>query len=198
MWEEGRRRFFSRVRRFCALGAPYYLDGLNLLLFFAWRFRCHSQCRQQNIVLEQEKERPASELAAGSPGWRTIGAFASGNNRPTTLNNIVGGNPWLYRNRRRRARVKSGGPASHQSSPEIRRAGERCTRNSSIRFSCLVDACARGGGQAHLHQGHWSAGNEIVYWLQSLPSHVGITVSETSEMTVVSAEKPAQLQAGSS
>jgi signal transduction histidine kinase len=135
------------------------------------------------IVLEQEKERLQASLQKARR-METIGAFASG--IAHNFNNIVGA--ILGYTEIADARVKSGGQQA-TSLAEIRRAGERAGE--------LVDQILTFG-----RRGEGSRERICVKALvaetkslldASLPSHVGTMVSETSEVTVISAE-PAQLQ----
>lgn len=135
------------------------------------------------IVLEQEKERLQASLQQARR-METIGAFASG--IAHNVNNIVGA--ILGYTEIADARVRSGGQQA-ASLAEIRRAGERARE--------LVDQILtfgrRGEGRRERICIKALVAETKSLLAASLPSHVGITVSETSEMTVVSAE-PAQLQ----
>jgi signal transduction histidine kinase len=135
------------------------------------------------IVLEQEKERLQASLQQARR-METIGAFASG--IAHNFNNIVGA--ILGYTEIADARVRSGGQQA-ASLAEIRRAGERARE--------LVDQILtfgrRGEGRRQRICIKALVAETKSLLAASLPSHVGITVSETSEMTVVSAE-PAQLQ----
>src|ERR1700682_2276040 len=114
----------------------------------------------------------------------TLGAFASG--IAHNFNNIVGA--ILGYTEMADARVKSGGqPAA--SLAEIRRAGERARElvNQILTFG------RRGEGRRERICIKALVAETKTMLAASLPSHVGIAMSETSEMTVVSAE-PAQLQ----
>jgi signal transduction histidine kinase len=134
------------------------------------------------IVLEQKERLQASLQQARR--METIGAFASG--IAHNFNNIVGA--ILGYTEIADARVRSGGQQA-ASLAEIRRAGERARQ--------LVDQILtfgrRGEGRRERICIRALVGETKSLLAASLPSHVGITVSETSEMTVVSAE-PAQLQ----
>jgi signal transduction histidine kinase len=135
------------------------------------------------VILEREKER----LEAGLQQARrmeTIGTFASG--IAHNFNNIVGA--ILGYTEMADAGVKSEGqPAA--SLVEIRRAGERARE--------LVDQILnfgrRAGGRREQICIKAVVAEAKSLLAASLPFHVGIVVSETSEMTVVSAE-PALLQ----
>src|ERR1700737_3778402 len=135
------------------------------------------------IVLEQEKERLQASLQKARR-METIGAFASG--IAHNFNNIVGA--ILGYTEIADARVRSGGQQA-TSLAEIRRAGERARE--------LVDQILtfgrRGEGRRERICVKALVAETKSLLAASLPPHVGITVSETSEMTVVSAE-PAQLQ----
>jgi signal transduction histidine kinase len=135
------------------------------------------------IVLEQEKERLQASLQQARR-METIGAFASG--IAHNFNNIVGA--ILGYTEMADARVRSGGGQT-SSLAEIRRAGERARE--------LVDQILtfgrRGEGRRERICIKALVAETKSLLAASLPSHVGITVSETSEVTVVSAE-PAQLQ----
>jgi signal transduction histidine kinase len=135
------------------------------------------------IVLEQEKERLQASLQQARR-METIGAFASG--IAHNFNNIVGA--ILGYTEMADARVRSGGQQA-ASLAEIRRAGERARE--------LVDQILtfgrRGEGRRERICIKALVAETKSLLAASLPSHVGITVSEISEMTVVSAE-PAQLQ----
>jgi CheY-like chemotaxis protein len=114
----------------------------------------------------------------------TIGAFASG--IAHNFNNIVGA--ILGHTEMADAQVRSGRrPAGNLA--EIRRAGERAGE--------LVDQILRFGRRSERRRERIDVKALITEtkWLlaASLPSHVGLTVSETSDATAVSAE-PAQLQ----
>jgi signal transduction histidine kinase len=135
------------------------------------------------ILLEQEKDRLESSLRQARQ-METIGTFASG--IAHNFNNIIGA--ILGYTEMADARVKSGNrPAA--SLVEIRRAGERARE--------LVDQILtfgrRGEGRRERICIKALVAETQSLLAASLPSHVGITVSETSEKTVVSAE-PAQLQ----
>jgi signal transduction histidine kinase len=135
------------------------------------------------IVLEQEKERLQASLQQARR-METIGAFASG--IAHNFNNIVGA--ILGHTEIADAGVKSGGPPA-ASLAEIRRAGERARElvNQILTFG------RRGEGRRERICIKALVAETKTLLAASLPSHVGIAVSETSEMTVVSAE-PAQLQ----
>src|SRR3979411_1219791 len=135
------------------------------------------------IVLEQEKERLQASLQKARR-METIGAFASG--IAHNFNNIVGailGYTHSALPRERMGRRPAGNLA------EIRRAGERAGE--------LVDQILRFGRRSERRRERIDVKALITEtkWLlaASLPSHVGLTVSETSDATAVSAE-PAQLQ----
>lgn len=135
------------------------------------------------INLEQEKERLQANLLQARR-METIGAFASG--IAHNFNNIVGA--ILGHTEMADAQVRSGRrPAGNLA--EIRRAGERAGE--------LVDQILRFGRRSERRRERIDVKALITEtkWLlaASLPSHVGLTVSETSDATVVSAE-PAQLQ----
>jgi signal transduction histidine kinase/CheY-like chemotaxis protein len=135
------------------------------------------------VVLEQEKERLEASLQQARR-METIGTFASG--IAHNFNNIVGA--ILGYAEMADARVKSEGhPAA--SLAEIRRAGERARE--------LVDQILtfgrRGEGRREPICIKALVAEAKSLLAASLPSHIGITVSETTELTVVSAE-PAQLQ----
>jgi signal transduction histidine kinase/CheY-like chemotaxis protein len=135
------------------------------------------------IVLEQEKERLQASLQQARR-METIGAFASG--IAHNFNNIVGA--ILGYTEIADARVRSGGQQA-ASLAEIRRAGERARE--------LVDRILsfgrRGEGRRERICIKALVAETKSLLAASLPSHIGITVSETTELTVVSAE-PAQLQ----
>jgi signal transduction histidine kinase len=135
------------------------------------------------IVLEQEKERLQASLQQARR-METIGAFASG--IAHNFNNIVGA--ILGYTEIADARVRSGGQQA-TSFAEIRHAGERARE--------LVDQILtfgrRGEGRRERICIKALVAETKSLLAASLPSHVGTTVSETSEVTVVSAE-PAQLQ----
>jgi signal transduction histidine kinase len=135
------------------------------------------------ILIEQEKERLESNLQQARR-METIGTFASG--IAHNFNNIVGA--ILGYTEIADAGVKSEGqPAA--SLVEIRRAGERARE--------LVDQILtfgrRGEGRRERVCIKALVAETKSLLAASLPSHVGITVSETSEITVVSGG-PAQLQ----
>jgi signal transduction histidine kinase len=135
------------------------------------------------INLEQEKERLQANLLQARR-METIGAFASG--IAHNFNNIVGA--ILGHTEMADAQVRSGRrPAGNLA--EIRRAGERAGE--------LVDQILRFGRRSERRRERIDVKALITEtkWLlaASLPSHVGLTVSETSDATAVSAE-PAQLQ----
>jgi signal transduction histidine kinase len=135
------------------------------------------------VVLEQEKERLKTSLRQARR-MESIGTFASG--IAHNFNNIVGA--ILGYTEIADAGVKSEGqPAA--SLAEIRRAGERARE--------LVDQMLtfgrRGEGRRERICIKALVTETKSLLAASLPSHVGITMSETSEMTDVSAE-PAQLQ----
>jgi signal transduction histidine kinase/CheY-like chemotaxis protein len=135
------------------------------------------------INLEQEKERLQANLLQARR-METIGAFASG--IAHNFNNIVGA--ILGYTEMADAQVRSGRrPAGNLT--EIRRAGERARE--------LVDQILRFGSRSDRRRERIDVKALITetkaLLAASLPSHVGLTVSETSGTTVVSAE-PAQLQ----
>jgi signal transduction histidine kinase len=135
------------------------------------------------INLEQEKERLQANLLQARR-METIGAFASG--IAHNFNNIVGA--ILGYTEMADAQVRSGSrPAGNLT--EIRRAGERARE--------LVDQILRFGSRSDRRREHIDVKALITetksLLAASLPSHIGLTVSETSDATVVSAE-PAQLQ----
>jgi len=135
------------------------------------------------IDLEQEKERLQANLSQARR-METIGAFASG--IAHNFNNIVGA--ILGYTEMADAQVRSGRrPAGNLT--EIRRAGERARE--------LVDQILRFGSRSDRRRERIDVKALIsetkALLAASLPSHVGLTVSETSGATVVSAE-PAQLQ----
>ena len=135
------------------------------------------------IVLEQEKERLQASLQQARR-METIGAFASG--IAHNFNNIVGA--ILGYTEMADARVRSGGQQA-ASLAEIRRAGERARElvHQILTFG------RRGEGRRERICIKALVAETNTLLAASLPPHVGITVGETSEMTVVSAE-PAQLQ----
>ena len=135
------------------------------------------------INLEQEKERLQANLLQARR-METIGAFASG--IAHNFNNIVGA--ILGHTEMADAQVRSGRrPAGNLT--EIRRAGERARE--------LVDQILRFGSRSDRRRERIDVKALVAetkaLLVASLPSHVGLTVSETSGATVVSAE-PAQLQ----
>jgi len=135
------------------------------------------------VLLEREKERLEARLQQARR-METIGTFASG--IAHNFNNIVGA--ILGYTEMADAPVRSDGqPAANLA--EIRRAGERARE--------LVDQILtfgrRGEGRRELVciKALIAETNRLL--AASLPSYVGITVSETSEAAVVSTE-PARLQ----
>ena len=135
------------------------------------------------INLEREKERLQANLSQARR-METIGAFASG--IAHNFNNIVGA--ILGHTEMADARVRSGRqPAANLA--EIRRAGERARE--------LVDQILRFGSRSDRRRERVDVKALVAetrsLLAASLPSHVGLTVNETSGAAVVSAE-PAQLQ----
>ena len=135
------------------------------------------------INLEQEKERLEANLLQARR-METIGAFASG--IAHNFNNIVGA--ILGHTEMADARIRSGRrPAGNLA--EIRRAGERARE--------LVDQILRFGSRSDRHRQHIDVRALIAetrsLLAASLPTYVGLKVSETPDATIVSAE-PAQLQ----
>jgi C4-dicarboxylate-specific signal transduction histidine kinase len=135
------------------------------------------------VFLEREKERLEANLQQARR-METIGTFASG--IAHNFNNIVGA--ILGYTEMAGAQVRSGAqPAANLA--EIRRAGERARE--------LIDRILTFGrrGEGRRERVRISAlvaeTNRLL--AASLPSHVGISVGETCEAAVVSAE-PAQLQ----
>ena len=135
------------------------------------------------INLEQEKERLEANLLQARR-METIGAFASG--IAHNFNNIVGA--ILGHTEMADAQVRSGRRPDGNLA-EIRRAGERARE--------LVDQILRFGSRSDRRRERIDVKALIAetksLLVASLPSHVGLTVNETSGATVVSAE-PAQLQ----
>ena len=135
------------------------------------------------INLEREKERLEANLLQARR-METIGAFACG--IAHNFNNIVGA--ILGHTEMADAQVRSGRrPAGNLA--EIRRAGERARE--------LVDQILRFGSRSDRRRERIDVKALIAetksLLAASLPRHVGLTVNETSDATVVSAE-PAQLQ----
>jgi signal transduction histidine kinase len=135
------------------------------------------------INLEQEKERLEANLLQARR-METIGAFASG--IAHNFNNIVGailGHTEMADVQVRSGRRPDGNLAG------IRRAGERARE--------LVDQILRFGSRSDRRRERIDVKALIAetksLLAASLPRHVGLTVNETSDVTVVSAE-PAQLQ----
>jgi signal transduction histidine kinase len=134
-------------------------------------------------VLEREKERLEANLQQARR-METIGTFSSG--IAHNFNNIVGA--ILGYTEMADALVRSGAqPAANLA--EIRRAGERARE--------LVDQILTFGRRGEGRRERVRINALVVetnrLLAASLPSHVGISVGETSEAAVVSAE-PAQLQ----
>jgi signal transduction histidine kinase/FixJ family two-component response regulator len=137
----------------------------------------------RRVKLEQEKDRLETSLQQARR-METIGTFASG--IAHNFNNIVGA--ILGYTEMADARVRSGGqPAA--SLAEIRRAGERARQ--------LVDQILKFGRRGKGRREHVCVKALVAetrsLLAASLPPHVELTVSETPDMAVVSAE-PAQLQ----
>jgi signal transduction histidine kinase/CheY-like chemotaxis protein len=135
------------------------------------------------INLEQEKERLQANLQQARR-METLGAFASG--IAHNFNNIVGA--ILGYTEMADSQVSSGSrPASNLA--EIRRAGERARE--------LVHQILTFGSRSDRRRERINVKALVAetksLLAASLPSHVGLTVSETSKMAAVSAE-PAQLQ----
>jgi signal transduction histidine kinase len=134
-------------------------------------------------VLEQEKERLEASLHQARR-METIGALASG--IAHNFNNIVGA--ILGFTEMAHAHVKAGSRPAN-SLAEIRRAGERARD--------LVDQILTFGRRAAMRRERICVKGLVAETRTlleaSLPRHIGLTVHETSEMTIVSAE-PAQLQ----
>jgi signal transduction histidine kinase len=135
------------------------------------------------VFLQREKERLEANLQQARR-LETIGTFASG--IAHNFNNIVGA--ILGYTEMADAPVSSGvQPAANLA--EIRRAGERARE--------LVDQILTFGRRGEGRRGHVCLKALVAetsgLLAASLPPHVGIKVSETSEAAVVSAE-PAQLQ----
>lgn len=135
------------------------------------------------VVLEREKERLEASLQQARR-METIGTFASG--IAHNFNNIVGA--ILGYTEMADTEVESGG-GSVANLVEIRRAGERARElvNQILTFG------RRGKGRRERICVKALVAETQTLLAASLPSHVGITVSESSEMAIVSAE-PAQLQ----
>jgi signal transduction histidine kinase len=135
------------------------------------------------INLEQEKERLEANLQQARR-METIGAFASG--IAHNFNNIVGA--ILGHTEMADAQVNSGRwPASNLA--EIRHAGERAREL----IGQILTFGSRGDRRRERIDVKALVAETKSLLTASLPSHAGLTVSETSEMTIVSAE-PAQLQ----
>ena len=133
------------------------------------------------VVLEREKERLEASLQQARR-METIGTFASG--IAHNFNNIVG----AILGYTEMADTDVGG-GSAVNLVEIRRAGERARElvNQILTFG------RRGKGRRERICIKALVAETQTLLAASLPSHVGITVSESSEMAIVSAE-PAQLQ----
>ena len=135
------------------------------------------------VFLEREKERLETSLQQARR-METIGTFASG--IAHNFNNIVGA--ILGYTEMADAPVRSGGqPAANLA--EIRRAGERARE---LVGQILTFGRRGEGRREHVRISALVAETNRLL-AASLPSHVGLTVSETSETAVVSTE-PAQLQ----
>jgi signal transduction histidine kinase len=135
------------------------------------------------VFLEREKERLEASLQQARR-METIGTFASG--IAHNFNNIVGA--ILGYTEMADAPVRSGGqPAANFA--EIRRAGERAREL----VGQILTFGRRGEGRRERVCIRALVAETKRLLAASLPSHIGITVSETSEAAVVSAE-PAQLQ----
>jgi signal transduction histidine kinase len=135
------------------------------------------------IFLEREKQRLEASLQQARR-METIGTFASG--IAHNFNNIVGA--ILGYTEIADSRVKSEGQPA-VSLAEIRRAGERARE---LVGQILTFGRRREGKRERVCiKALVAETNELL--AASLPSHVGITVSATSETAVVMAE-PAQLQ----
>jgi signal transduction histidine kinase len=137
----------------------------------------------RRVKLEQEKDQLEANLQQARR-METIGTFASG--IAHNFNNIVGA--ILGYTEMADARVRSGAsPAA--SLAEIRRAGERARE--------LVEQILKFGRRSEGRRERVCIKALVVetksLLAASLPSHVELVVSETPEMTVVSAE-PGQLQ----
>jgi signal transduction histidine kinase len=135
------------------------------------------------INLEHEKERLEENLQQARR-METIGAFASG--IAHNFNNIVGA--ILGHTEMADAQISSGSwPARNLA--EIRHAGERARE--------LVGQILTFGNRGDRRRERVDVKALVAetksLLAASLPSHVGLTVGETSEVTIVSAE-PAQLQ----
>jgi signal transduction histidine kinase len=135
------------------------------------------------VALEREKERLEASLQQARR-METIGTFASG--IAHNFNNIVGA--ILGYTEMADTDVESGG-GSAGNLVEIRRAGERARElvNQILTFG------RRGKGRRERICVKALVAETQTLLAASLPSHVGITVSEPSNMAIVSAE-PAQLQ----
>jgi signal transduction histidine kinase/CheY-like chemotaxis protein len=135
------------------------------------------------VILEQEMERLEASVQQARR-METIGAFASG--IAHNFNNIVGA--ILGYAEMADARIRSGARPDDNLA-EIRRAGERARE---LVGQILIFG-RRGEGRRERICVKALVEETKSLLAASLPSHVGFAVSETSEMTVVSAE-PAQLQ----
>ena len=135
------------------------------------------------IHLEREKERLEANLQQARR-METIGAFASG--IAHNFNNIVGA--ILGYTEMADAQVGSGSwPAGNLA--EIRQAGERAREL----VGQILTFASRGDRRRERVDVKALVAETKSLLAASLPSHVGLTVSETSEATIVAAE-PAQLQ----
>src|SRR5882672_7354201 len=135
------------------------------------------------IHLEREKERLEANLQQARR-METIGAFASG--IAHNFNNIVGA--ILGYTEMADAQVSSGSwPAGNLA--EIRQAGERAREL----VGQILTFASRGDRRRERVDVKALVAETKSLLAASLPSHVGLTVSETSEATIVAAE-PAQLQ----
>jgi signal transduction histidine kinase len=175
------RREAPAILGFDALRAGALIPSTEVTLF-RMAFDAISQAVGR-VVLEREKERLEANLQQARR-METIGTFSSG--IAHNFNNIVGA--ILGHTEMADALVRSGAqPAANLT--EIRRAGERARE--------LVDQILTFGrrGEGRRERVDVSAlvaeTNRLL--AASLPSHVGISVGETSEAAVVSGE-PAQLQ----
>jgi signal transduction histidine kinase len=135
------------------------------------------------INLEQEKERLETNLQQARR-METVGAFACG--IAHNFNNIVGA--ILGYTEMADAQVRSGRwPASNLA--EIRRAGERAREL----VGQILTFGSRGNRRRQRINVKALVAETKSLLAASLPSHAGLSVRETSEMTVISAE-PTQLQ----
>src|SRR6266850_3902237 len=135
------------------------------------------------VKLEQEKERLQVKLQQVRR-METIGTFASG--IAHNFNNIVGA--ILGYTEMADAQVSSGSwPAGNLA--EIRQAGERAREL----VGQILTFASRGDRRRERVDVKALVAETKSLLAASLPSHVGLTVSETSEATIVAAE-PAQLQ----